>query len=238
MSAALIGHTSFVGRNLDAQAHVFDLRLDETHLEELAGKKLELLVCATDPVEPEALERLTRALRGVTADRLVLLSSIEVYTRPEMVDEDGPVDPGPRSILEKLCRERAATTILRLPTPFGPGLQGNVLADLMSGGRVYDHHPESVFQYYPLAHLWRDLHIALDRQIPILNLACEPIPTRELASTLFGRELPEIPHDEEPAVQDVRSKHAGLWGGAPFGYLYGKERILGELKDFVERERA
>ena len=238
MTAALIGDTGFVGRSLAAQTHAFERKFDTGNLPEIAGGKFELVVCAIDPGDPESLRRITGPLESVSAQRFVLLSSIEVYPRPEMVDEDGPVNLGPRSALETFCRDRFAATVLRLPTAFGPGLEHSALADLMSGGHVYDHHPEGVHQYYPLAHLWRDLHIALEKRIPVLNLACAPLPTRELAAAVFDRELSAVPAEGAPTIQDVRSKYAELWGGAPFGYLYSKERILVELKEFVERERA
>src|SRR5260370_1057259 len=41
-----------------------------------------------------------------------------------------------------------------------------------------------------------------------------------------------------PALYDLRSKHAPLWGGQPFGCLYAKDRMLQEIADFVEKERA
>src|SRR5207249_2496635 len=168
-----------------------------------------------------AIRRLMETLAQVQAKKFVLVSTVEVYPRPEMVDEDAPIDPAAgtpygrnRRELELFCLERFGATVLRLPLLFGPGLNKNVLYDLLIDHEVQNLHPDGVFQYYAVAHLWRDANIALERALPVLNLACEPIPTRELALRCFGRELTQYP-SAPPTIYDVRSKHAPLWGGQP-----------------------
>ena len=250
MRTALIGESGFIGANLDAQAH-FDVRSDGA----LPPGAYDLVVCAAAPgekwranrdpdVDEAAIKRLTDSLRSIEAKKFALISTVDVYPRPEQVDEDAPIDAAAatpygrhRARLEEFCRERFGATVLRLPLLFGTGLQKNVLFDLMIDHHVENIHPDGVFQFYALAHLWRDANIALERGLPVLNLACEPIPVRELALRCFGRELNTYP-SSQPARYDVRSKHAPLWGGQPFGYLYTKERVLHEIADFVEKERA
>jgi len=243
MPTALIGHGGFIGANLAAQAH-FDEKVDARGVESIRGKSFRLLVCAPDPAaDREELQRLAASLREVKAEKLLLVSTVDVYPRPEAVDEDSPIDlsatatPRGRHLreLELSCAEHFSATVLRLPLLFGPGLERNLLLDLLSDREVENIHPDGVFQYYAVAHLWRDANIALERGLPLLNLAAEPIPTRELALRCFGRELTAYPASA-PAVSDVRSKHAPLWGGER--YLYSKERVLQEIADFVEKERA
>ena len=250
MTTALIGPGGFVGANLLAQAH-FDVKGESPP----PAGDYDLVVCAGAPGEKwkanrepqadaSALWRLTDGLRAIRAKKFLLLSTVEVYPRPEMVDEETSIDPQEatpygrhRRELELFCQERFGASVLRLPLLFGPGLDKNVLFDLLTDRQVETIHPEGVFQYYPIAHLWRDANIALERGLPMLNLACEPIPTRELALSCFGRELTAYP-SSPPALYDVRSRHAPLWGGNPFGYLYAKHRILQEISDFLEKEAA
>ena len=245
MATALIGSTSFVGANLLAQAH-FDVRSEHPQ----AGD-YDLAVCAGAPGEkwranrdPEgdklALQRLIDGLGQVRAKKLLLVSTTDVYASPDGVDEDSPPEPVTvygrhRRELEEFCAARFAATIVRLPLIFGPGLNKNVLHDLLVDHAVESIHPDGVFQYYAIAHLWRDLNIALERALPLVNLVSEPVATRELALRCFGRELNSYPASP-PAHQDVRSKHAPLWGGER--YLYPKDRILHEIADFIEKERA
>jgi hypothetical protein len=250
MPTALIGHDGFIGKNLEAQAH-FDEKTDGA----LRPGRYDLVVCAGPPGEKwkanhdpggdaAAIRRLIESLREVEAGKFVLLSTVDVYPRTEMVDEDAPIDAAAstpygrhRRELELFCMERFGATVLRLPLLFGPGLNKNVLFDLLIDHQVENIHPDGVFQYYGVAHLWRDSNIALERGLSLLNLACEPIPTRELALRCFGRELTVYP-SAPPALYDLRSRHAPLWGGQPFGYLYAKDRMLQEIADFVEKERA
>jgi hypothetical protein len=253
MTSALIGHGGFVAANLAAQAH-FDEVVDAGAAGALRGRRFDLLVCADGhgrrralrhpEADGEATSRLVEALRQISAGRVLLVSTVEVYPRPEMVDEDSPIDAtvsSPwgrhRRELELACREAFSATVVRLALPFGPGLSEGVVFDLMSGQRLEDQHPDGVFQHYPLSHLWRDANMALERDLSELNLASEPITTRELALRCFGRELTAYPQTV-PALFDVRSKHAPLWGGQPFGYLYAKERVFHELCQFVDHERA
>ncbi|HUJ29399.1 MAG TPA: NAD-dependent epimerase/dehydratase family protein [Myxococcales bacterium] len=250
MPTALIGHGGFIGQNLDAQAH-FEVKADAT----LAPGNYDLVVCAAAPgekwranrepdVDAAAVQRLVDSLQHVEARRFALISTLDVYPKPEMVDEDSAIDAAEatafgrhRRMLEEFCLRRFPATVVRLPLLFGPGLNHNVLFDLLIDHQVENIHPDGVFQFYAAAHLWRDLNIALERGLPVLNVATEPVPTRELALRCFGRELTSYP-SAQPAVYDVRSKHAPLWGGQPFGYLYSKERVLQEISDFVEKERA
>jgi hypothetical protein len=246
MPRALIGKSSFIGENLAAQAH-FDEKSDGP----LRAGSWDLVVCAgagradRDPErDAAAVQRLIQSLGEVQAKQFILVSSTDVYPRPEMVDEDAPIDAAAgteqgraRRELEQFCIERFGATVLRLPLAFGPGLDENVLFDLLMDREVDELHPDGVFQYYAVAQLWRDANMALERGIAVLNLVGEPVPTRELSLRCFGRELTQYPA-APPAVRDVRSKHAPLWGGQPFGYLYAKERVLQQIADFIDHERA
>jgi nucleoside-diphosphate-sugar epimerase len=254
MASALIGHSGFVGANLSAQAH-FDAKYNSRNIDQIRGKSFELVVCAgvyasrpqanRDPeADLQSLRRLIDPLREVEAKRFALISTVDVYPRPEMVDEEAPIDAAAstpysrhRRELEEFCRERFGAAVLRLPQLFGPGLKKSTIFDLLLDHEVESIHPDGVFQYYAVAHLWRDVNIALERAIPVLNVACEPIPTRELALRCFGRELATYP-SAAPSIYDVRSRYAPSWGGNPFGYLYAKERVLQEISDFVDHERA
>ncbi|MGZ6141955.1 MAG: NAD-dependent epimerase/dehydratase family protein, partial [Myxococcales bacterium] len=184
MTAALIGYTGFTGANLAAQAQ-FEHKYNSRNIEQIRGGAFDLVVCAGASAakwkannEPEedraAIQRLIEPLREVRAEKFVLISTVDVYPRPAEVDEDAPIDPAAataygrhRLELEQFCRERFAATVLRLPLLFGPGLKKNVLFDLMLDHQVQNLHPDGVFQYYGVAHLWRDIHIALERGLAL-----------------------------------------------------------------------
>jgi dTDP-4-dehydrorhamnose reductase len=252
METALIGHTGFVGGVLKAQ-QPFDELYASRNIDAIRGKHFRFVVCAgasavkwkaiQDPgADLAAIEKLLSPLREVKAERFVLVSTVDVYEHPVGVDEDAPADATHaygrhRRLLEELVQERFAdrATILRLPGLFGPGLKKNVIYDLLHEHQLDRIHPDGLFQYYPLAHLSMDISAAINRGIPLLNVAAEPIATCELSLRCFGRELRDYPA-AAPARYDIRSKHAASWGGVH--YLYGKAAVLAELKAFVESERG
>ena len=241
---ALIGSTGFVGGALQKQAE-FDQLYSSRNIDSIRGKSFELVVCAgayaekwkanEDPVaDMAAIERLIDPLREVACERFVLDSTVDVYQRPLGVDESAPADATQpygrhRRLLEEFARETfPRCCVLRLPGLFGAGLKKNVIFDLLHDHQVDRIHPDGSYQYYPLAHLWADIQ----RWLPLLNVATEPIPTRELSLRAFGRELLQYPGRQPPARYDVRTLHS------PSGYLYDKATVLRELQEFVAQERA
>lgn len=240
---ALIGSTGFVGGALQRQT-AFDELYASRNIDSIRGRQLDLVVCAgayaekwranQDPVaDMAALERLIDPLRELGCRRFVLISTVDVYQRPLGVDESAPADAAHpygrhRRLLEEFVQETFPESfVLRLPALFGPGLKKNVVFDLLHDHQVDRIHPDSAYQYYSLAHLWEDIQ----RFIPLLNVATEPIPTRELSLRCFGRELTQYPPNQSPARYDFRTLHAQS------GYLYDKATVLRELQEFVAGER-
>src|SRR5688500_7998318 len=127
----------------------FDDGFHSRDVDSIAGRRYSLLVCAGAPAEkwranqdPDAdrasLGRLTGALQHVQADRVVLVSTVDVYPAPIAVDESTPIDAESgqpygrhRLALERFVQQRFATTVLRLPGLYGPGIKKNVIFDLL-----------------------------------------------------------------------------------------------------------
>ncbi len=252
MTSALIGATGFVGSSLRAQAP-FDELYDSKSIGSIRGRSLDLIVCAGARAEkwkanrdPDAdragIEQLIGPLREVQARRFVLVSTVDVYPEPVEVDEATPIDPARanaygrnRRALEEFCADRFRASILRLPGLYGPGLKKNAIYDLLHDNQVDQIHPDSVYQFYDVRLLWSDVERAARHGIDLLNVATEPVSIGEIAERCFGRTLGR-PAGRSAARYDMRSRHAGLWGGDR--YLYGKEQVMRGLHSFVEEARA
>lgn len=250
---ALIGHTGFVGGNLDDQAD-FDDRFNSSNIEEIRNRRYRRVACAGAPGEkwranrdPErdaaSVRRLTHCLADAEIAQLVLVSTVDVYPDPVDVDEETPVEESRlhpyglhRLRLERFCRDRFPTTVVRLPGLFGPGLKKNVVYDLLTDQYLDRASPESVYQFYDLRRLWADVERVLERGWPLVNFATEPVSVAELARTAFGREF-ENPDAPEPARYDVRSRYAGELGGED-GYMLSSDEVLRDLSRFVEDWRG
>ncbi|MDO4566538.1 MAG: NAD(P)-dependent oxidoreductase, partial [Oscillospiraceae bacterium] len=89
----------------------------------------------------------------------------------------------------------------------------------------------AVYQFYSLYNLWRDINRALENEIRLINLACEPLSAAELYAHVrrgeFKNELAS-----KPIKYDLRSLYSELYGGGG-GYMYSKEYALGDIKKGV-----
>jgi|SRR5690349_9221470 nucleoside-diphosphate-sugar epimerase len=252
-SAALIGYTGFVGGNLLRQ-RPFDALFNSKNIEEIVGRSFDLVVCSgaraekwKANAEPERdrdeIERLMRALMQVSAQKLVLISTVDVFLNPVDVDEESPVATAGlhaygrhRRLLEEMVGSRFDALIVRLPALYGHGLKKNVIYDFLHDNDVRKIDSRGVFQFYNIDRLWSDIRVALDNDLELVHLATEPVSVADVARGGFGLEFTnEVA--ATPARYDVRTRHASLFGGSG-NYIETKAQQLAGIAEFVARERA
>lgn len=252
---ALIGYTGFVGSNIDTQTE-FDDKYNTSNIDNIDGKEYDLIVSAATYAEmwkinqdPEGdlaqISRLIDHLKTVKAKKFVLISTVGIYKSPNGADEDTPIDLDGltpygtnRHHLEEFVRNNFDAIIVRLPGLFGPGLKKNVIFDLMNHNMVENIHSKGVYQYYNLGNIWKDISIALENNLELINLATEPVRTDELAAYCFGlNDFHQEPEGIKPAFWDMHSKNAELYGGK-IPYLYTKQQVLDDIKKFVDGNKG
>lgn len=90
----------------------------------------------------------------------------------------------------------------------------------------------SVYQFYDLARLWRDIRTALDADLRVLHLATPPLSAARVYEAFTGKtftnHLPGAPFD-----YDLRTRHAALLGGAG-EYLCTEDECLTAVCDFLK----
>jgi nucleoside-diphosphate-sugar epimerase len=250
---ALIGHTGFVGGTLAAQ-HAFTDQFNSTNIEAIRGREYELVVCAGAPgrkweanQQPErdrqSLARLADCLSEVAARRVVLISTVDVYPVPRDVDEDTPIDEDAgtpygrhRLWLERRVRDRFHAHVVRLPGLFGRGLKKNIIFDFLHDNQIAAISPDSVFQFYDMRHLWHDVERIVARDLPLVNIATEPISVRAVAEQVFERRF-ENPATPAAVRYDFHSKHAASFGSRQ-PYWYWLPEVIAGMKRFVAEERG
>lgn len=93
----------------------------------------------------------------------------------------------------------------------------------------------SKYQFYNLKNLWNHIQKAMEFGIKKLNITTEPVSVSELYEFLenkeFKNELSKTPFD-----YDLKSVHAEKLGGKN-GYLFTKEFVNKDIKNFVECEK-
>ena len=254
MRSALIGHTGFVGSNLDAQFEFSD-KYNSKNFVDMAGQQYDLVVCAgvyaakwlanKEPKKDlENITALKSVLKTVSASRFVLISTIDVYPTIEKINEDfdfHSLKNHPYGIhrlqLEEFCFKHFETClVVRLPGLFGKGIKKNVIYDLLNDNCLDMININSSIQYYYLKLLWSDISYALDKGMKVINLFTAPITTKEIVNNFFPEKT--IGSKEVPAINyDLRSKYDYLWG-KKLGYLYDKKEVLHQLQEFLNDYRG
>jgi nucleoside-diphosphate-sugar epimerase len=254
MATALIGYTGFVGGNI-AASHEFDEVYNSSNIADIEGREFDLVVSAANRAEmwrinqePEKdlaeINEYISHIKQVKAKKFVLISTVGVYRNPNGVDESTPINTdgllpygANRYYLEQFCRETFDTTIVRLPGLFGKGLKKNVIYDLLHDNMVDKIHYAGSYQYYNLANLWKDIGIAIENNLDVVNIATEPVTTQEVAKSCFGIDFTNEPEGVTPARWDMHSKYAEVYGGTP-PYLYSRQQVLADIAAFVKSERG
>ena len=253
VKSALIGHTGLVGGNL-ARQRPFDDFFNSRNIQEIVGNHYDLLVCSgvsgtkwmanlRPDQDKENIDQLMENLRGVTAEQLILISTVDVYGNPSQVNEDSRVDGEcqtsygrHRHEFEKtICEHFPKVTIIRLPAIYGLGLKKNALYDLMHDHEVEKINAHSVYQFYSLDRLWHDIEICLAHEWPLVNVATEPLGIGVVAREVFHVELTNGA-SENAARYDFRTKYDSFFGGAN-GYFHDKATAMSDIAAFVEQQR-
>lgn len=255
MTAALIGHTGFVGSNLLGQGD-FSSTFNSSNIGEMRGRHFDTVWCAGvravkwwanhHPAEDRSgIAGLLNVLATVTCEHFVLVSTVDVFRHSNGKTEDDAPEPEGlhpyglhRLEVEEFVRERfPASTIVRLPGLFGPGLKKNVIYDFLHDNQTEKIHADGQFQFYDLASVYADCVTAAANGLNLVHFAVEPVSVHDVAKAAFGFDFENRPAEMRPARYDFHTLHAGLYGGvAP--YIQDRRQVLDKLAAFVRRERA
>ncbi len=144
----LIGYTGYVGQTLLRQRG-FDRLYRSTDIATIRGEHFDVLVVSGAPAakwvadrDPEAdharLAGLAAHLDDVTADFVIVVSTVDVFADSRGVDEADDPGRAPASaygrnrfwLERRLCARFPNSLVVRLPGLVGPGLRKNAIFDL------------------------------------------------------------------------------------------------------------
>jgi len=251
--SALVGHTGFVGSNLQAQL-AFDATFNSTNIDEIAGGRFDLLVFAgaqsrkwwanAHPREDwGSIRRALKALARVESAYAILISTIDVVPpgaeKTEMAEYrtvDHHAYGANRLALEReFNRLFPNCLIVRLPGLFGPGLKKNIIFDLLTENLLSKINLDSKFQYYDLKRLSCDIETAREAGLDLVHLVTEPVSTADIVDRYFDDST--VGDEPAPAVcYDYRTLHANHFGGSG-GYIEDRETVMKRLDRFIAEWR-
>lgn len=249
---ALIGFSGFVGSVLLRQTD-FVGRFRSTNIAEVGDAEWDTVVCAAAPAakwtanrDPEAdranIDALIAHLDRVRCRRFVLISTVDVFGNPVGVDENTPVEEEGlhayglhRRLLEKFVEKRFPDHLIaRLPGLVGPGLRKNVIFDFLNDNNLDMIDARGVFQFYPMINLWYDLRTAMGAGLRLVHLTTEAVSVADVAREGFNM---KFDHELErpPASYDMRSVHAGVFGGSG-AYQYSRRESIQAIRAYAQTE--
>ncbi|WP_422490211.1 hypothetical protein [Endozoicomonas sp. ALE010] len=249
MKKAIIGYTGFVGGNIIKEKK-FDYYYNSKNIGKIRNCKFdELYISGVSAVkwvankEPKKdwsdIQKLIDDLITVKANKVVLISTVDVYPNPIGVDEDSEIVIGEcqpygkhRLLFEKeISKIFDDFTVVRLPGLFGEGLKKNIIFDFLNNNMIDKIDSRNEFQFYDLSKLVRDINVALMENIKLINFAVEPISVREVASICgingFDNKL-----DMKVVNYDFKTKYCNFYG-LDNGYIYSKKQVLEQLRQYV-----
>ncbi|MEX5411182.1 pyridine nucleotide transhydrogenase [Atlantibacter hermannii] len=252
MKKALIGFTGFVGTTLMKQTQ-FDAFYRSTNIEDIKGKKFDVIVCAGAPAQkwlanadPQGdrnkIDSLINCLDNVECDHFILISTVDVFKKPDAVDENTVIDEDNlhayglnRYHLEKFVAQKFPRhLIVRLPGLVGPGLRKNIIYDFLHENNIDKIESRNVFQFYPMVNLWFDIVKAIENNIQLIHLTSAPVSVAHIAKQGFGNDFSN--ELSSPVISyDMRSIYAPLFGGSD-KYQYSVSETIQAVRHYAQSE--
>lgn len=243
MKSALIGFSGFVGATLLKQSS-FEHLYRSTNIHEIDGHAFDTVVCAGAPaqkwianrnpeIDRENIDELIGHLKKIKCNTFVLISTVDVFTCPNGVDEDSNVDVEGlhpygfnRRRLEQFVQSNFERhLIVRLPGLVGPGLRKNIIFDFLNSNALDMIDCRARFQFYPMVNLWYDIQTALVAGLQLVHLTAEPVRVRDIAQFGFSKSFENM-LDKTPVSYNMLSKYASIFGAcSPYQYS-ARESIL------------
>lgn len=248
-SNALVGSTGYVGSSLIHQMD-FDFEFNSKNIAKIRGMHFDLLVVAAAPAKkwianqnPESdftnIQNLIRDLGECTANHLVLISTIDVFTNSvgrnelsaDSFEKNDAYGRNRHFLEEALSAIFPKCTIIRLPGLVGRNLQKNAVYDLKNGNEIFKLNANSNYQFYPIDNLASDIVTCIELGAPIVHLVSPPLNLGKIAKDIFQIDL-QASH-ESFANYDLRTIHAETFGGWN-EYTYSEAEVYNSIRNYLK----
>lgn len=212
------------------RAFDFGAEYRRSNVDQIRGQSFDTLICAgapaakwianKEPAEDAAnLASLIDALKEAKARRLILISTVDVFSDPVDVDESTvphlnglhPYGTHRRNLEEAVMGMFECHHVIRLPGLVGEGLKKNAVFDLVTRNNIDQIDPRGSYQLYPKSRLSVDVESVVKNDLRVVHLVPPPVVIGRVACEL-GVTL-EDKFAGKPARYDVHTKYGHLFGG-------------------------
>jgi hypothetical protein len=190
------------------------------------------------------IEDIKSILKTIYVKKIILISTIDVYEYVDsQQDEDYECDifnnhyyGQHRYLFEQFIKKQFDNYhILRLPALFGSGLKKNIIFDLMNNNQIENIPKDSVFQWYDLQWLKKDIDLIIQNNIKVCNLFTEPLSTLEIIK-LFNYSH-DIFQNKSKITYNLKTKYSNLFESTVEGYIRDKTTVLNSMKIYLDFQK-
>lgn len=226
---ALIGYTGLIGSVLAAGVKV-DLTYNSANIDQITQGEFDTVYCAApsgnrllanqqSDWDIKNVQHLVNILRTITANRFVLIGSVDAVHAPESVYGSN------RLALEHFVQTQFEHChVIRLCTLIHPNISKNLLFDIKHR-RYLDHINGAVIrQYYPLGRLCADIDTVIAHNIVAINLVSEPVSDQEIMQQF----CPDV------AITNTPVQSYNLHSADPFGqYVLSRQQVFAQITEYL-----
>jgi len=253
MKNALIGYTGFVGTNLMKQFK-FDFLFNRKNINKIIDNYYNMIVCCAPNAEKwlanqepardlNNIKKLIKYLSEVSCKKFILISTVDVFNKPINVYENTNIVENKlkpygvnRRLLEKFVEQNFNNhLIVRLPGLIGNGLKKNTIFDLHNKNEVIKIDSRSIYQFYPINILWKNIILACKLKIKLIHLNSEPISIHEISKKCFNINFTNKLNKPIPNYNMKSLYSKNLFKSFNFYHLNKKQIIL-SIKDYIKSE--
>jgi len=250
---AIIGARGMVGQNLynlyNSDNKVYSITRD--NIETYNNLKFDIVfVTAADGrkylanKEPYsdliAIMSLLNALKFYQTDKIVLISTIDVYNTNNNIGNENtklsftvPNYGSNRLLLEfaldDLFKEKLL--VIRLQGLIAKNLKKNLLFDIKNRRTLPNFSKETTFQFYPLNRLRNDIALILKARLKLCNLSAEPISINEIYSIANREQIKSSAKNSIVLNYNIKSIYHSLSLGNN-GYWLDKNSVIFEIQNY------
>eukprot|EP01100_Stratorugosa_tubuloviscum_P001416 TRINITY_DN1317_c0_g3_i1.p1 TRINITY_DN1317_c0_g3~~TRINITY_DN1317_c0_g3_i1.p1 ORF type:complete len:275 (-),score=115.56 TRINITY_DN1317_c0_g3_i1:29-853(-) len=263
-NCALVGFSGFVGQNLLNQS-TFQHFYNSKNIEEIKNKQFDIVVASCCPAqkwlankEPEKDHQIIQGLINIfetveVTKLFICISTIDVYKQSLNLDEDYDCSIDAenhhaygrnRLYFENFVERKynGKYLIVRLPALFGNFLKKNYIYDLLNNNGLQNINPNTKFQWYNLNNLTKDILIAINHNVKLINFFTEPILTQSIVENCFQDKQNQIQpfnlNGNLAIVYDLKTKYSNIFNNAPNGYIDSTQSVLNQLIEWVQIQKS
>ena len=245
----LIGYTGFVGQKLLSQKK-FKFLFNSKNINKIKNKKFNYVFCAGAPgikwmankypkQDLASINVLKKNIENISCKKFILISTVDVYSNSiNKTEKNKPITSKKnfygknRLDLEKFVMKNFANfLIIRLTALVGKQLKKNILYDIKNKFQLDKINKNSVYQYYPIDNLLKDIKKLLNEKNKVIHLNSEPINVEEILndnnlSLLDGGLI------KKKELYNLKSIYSKKYKNIK-NYFYNKKKILFYIKKYL-----